>query len=130
VSTDVVRQLFERVNADGVEAAIDLFSADFVAVVPPSMSAEPDTYEGHDGVRRYFAGFEGLLEDVRFEPVALEEHDGAVIALLRFSGRGATSGLEVEQAAAVINWIEGGKITRMEAHPDLDEARAVLASRR
>jgi ketosteroid isomerase-like protein len=125
----VVRQLFERVTDGGVEAVIDLFSEDIVAVVPPSMSAEPDVYEGHDGVRRYFAGFDDLIENVRFEPIAFEEHGGAVIALLRFSGRGATSGLEVEQRAAVINWVADGKIARMEAHPDMDEARAVLASR-
>jgi glycerophosphoryl diester phosphodiesterase len=31
------------------------------------MAAEPDVYEGHGGARRYFAGFEGLLEDVRFD---------------------------------------------------------------
>jgi ketosteroid isomerase-like protein len=130
VSADLVRDLFERVNAGGVEPAIELFSERFVAVVPPSMSAEPDTYEGHDGVRRYFAGFEGLMEDVRFEPLEFEEHDGAVIVLLRFSGRGVTSGVEVGLRVALINWVADGKITRMEPYPELDEARAVLASRR
>jgi ketosteroid isomerase-like protein len=130
VSAGIVRELFERYNAGGVESALELLSEDFVAVVPPSMSAEPDVYEGHDGARRYFAGFEGLMDDVRFEPIALEEHDEAVIALLRFSGRGAVSGIDVDQQVAVVTWIDDGKVTRMEPYPDMDEARAVLASRR
>ena len=33
--------------------------------VPGSMSAEPDVYEGHAGARRYFAGFDGLIDEVR-----------------------------------------------------------------
>ena len=27
--------------------------------IPPDLSAEPDVYLGHEGVRRYFAGFDG-----------------------------------------------------------------------
>jgi ketosteroid isomerase-like protein len=29
------------------------FHPDFVGVVPPELSAEPDTYRGHAGIRRY-----------------------------------------------------------------------------
>jgi len=88
-SVETVSRLYERVSAGGVEAAIELMADDFVATVPPSMSAEPDSYEGHAGARRYFAGFEGLIDDVRFEPIEIVEEGDAVIVWLRFSGRGA-----------------------------------------
>jgi ketosteroid isomerase-like protein len=126
-SSETVRLLYERVNEGGVEAAMDLIAEDFVASVPPSMSAEPDVYEGHEGVRRYFAGFEGLLEDVRFEPLEFVEEDEAVIVWMRFTGRGATSGIDVAQFAAVVQRVRDGKVTWMEAHPDMDAARAALA---
>ena len=126
-SSETVRLLFERVNEGGVEAAMDLIAEDFVATVPPSMSAEPDVYRGHAGVRRYFAGFEGLMEDVRFEPLEFVEEGDAVIVWLRFTGRGAASGIDVGQFAAVVQRVRDGKVTWMEAHPDMDAARAALA---
>jgi ketosteroid isomerase-like protein len=121
-----VRELFERFGRDGLEQALELVAEDFVVEVPGSLSAEPDVYEGHDGARRYFAGFDGLMEDVRFEPIDIVDHGEAVIVWLRLSGRGAASGIEVEQHAAVVNWVEDGKVTRMEPYPDMDEAREAL----
>jgi ketosteroid isomerase-like protein len=126
-SVETVRLLFERLEAGGLEAAIDLIAEDFVATVPPSMSAEPDVYEGHNGMRRYYAGFDGLIEDLRFEPLEIVEEGEVVIASMRFSGRGVTSGIEVTQHAAVIVGLRDGKVTRMDAHPDMDAARAALA---
>ena len=94
-----------------------LISEDFVGEVPGSMSAEPDVYKGHDGARRYFAGFDGLIEDVRFEPIEFVEQGDAVIVWLRLTGRGAASGIEVEQHAAVVTWVKDGKSHRDAAPP-------------
>lgn len=89
----VVRALFERINSGDVESALDLLTPDVVFVVPPDASAEPDTYEGHDGARRYFNGFDGVLAEVRFEPIDLEQvSDDAVLADVRLAGRGAATG--------------------------------------
>ena len=67
VNVEVVRRLFEHYASGGIEAALEVMDEDIVIVIPPEMSAEPDTYRGHEGVRRYFAGFEGMLEDVPYE---------------------------------------------------------------
>jgi ketosteroid isomerase-like protein len=127
VSAGIVRELFERYNAGGVESALELLSEDFVAVVPPSMSAEPDVYEGHDGARRYFAGFEGMLEDVSYEALELIPEGEHVLVRARLGGRGASSGLEVDLESVVVHTVEGGKITRIVPHPDLESARDALA---
>jgi len=127
-SVETVRRLFERLDDGGVDAALELISEDFVAEVPPSMSAEPDVYEGHDGVRRYFAGFDDLIEDVRFEPIEFFDHGEAVLIWMRVAGRGAVSGIEVELPAALITRVRDGQVTAMEPHPDLESARQVLAS--
>jgi ketosteroid isomerase-like protein len=123
---ETVRLLFERFDSTGLERALELISEDFVAEVPGSMSAEPDVYEGHDGARRYFAGFDGLMENVRFEPIDVFEEGDAVIVWLRLSGRGAASGIEVEQHAAVATWVRDGKVTRMQPFPDIDAAREAI----
>ena len=123
---DLVRELMERFNGDDRYAVLELLSEDFVAEVPPSLSAEPDVYRGHEGARRYLQGFDGLMEDVRFEVLELHEEGEQVIVELLLKGRGVASGIEVAQRAAVINWVEGGKVTRMQPFPDLDAARERL----
>ncbi len=90
-NTEIVRRLWERFEAGGTEGALDLISEDFVAEVPPSLSAEPDVYKGHDGVRRYFAAFAGI-DDVRFELIDFLEEGDVVIAWMRLTGRGSVSG--------------------------------------
>ncbi len=127
-NVDVVRELFDRFGGDGLESALELISEDFVVEVPGSLSAEPDVYEGHAGARRYFAGFDGLMENVRFEAIDLVEEGDAVIVWLRLSGRGAASGIDVELHSAAVNRVEGGKVRRMELFPDMDEARAALGA--
>src|SRR4029450_9102856 len=59
--------MLETLNESGVEAALDRIHPDFAGVTPPELSPEPDTYRGHDGVRRYFAGYEGVMDQVRGE---------------------------------------------------------------
>jgi ketosteroid isomerase-like protein len=122
----VVRELFERFNSGDRNSVLELLAEDFVAEVPPSMSAEPDVYEGREGVLRYLEAFDGLMEDVRFEPVEFHEHGDTPIVELLLVGRGATSGIEVAQRAVVIVWVEDGRIKRMQPLPDLEAAREHL----
>jgi ketosteroid isomerase-like protein len=123
---ELVRELYERLNGDDPESIYELLSEDFVAVVPPSLSAEPDVYEGHDGVRRYMDGFQGHLDDVRFEVLGIHLEGGEAIVDMLITGRGATSGIPVEQRSAVVHWVAAGKVTRMDVHPDVEIARASL----
>ena len=46
-----------------------------------------------------------------------------MIAALRLSGRGTTSGIEVEQRAASVLELRDGKVVRIESHPDVETAR-------
>jgi ketosteroid isomerase-like protein len=122
---EIVGELFRRFYGSGLDHALELLAEDFVLTVPPSMSAEPDVYEGHAGARRYFAGFEGMIDDLAVEALEVEEQGDLVIAWMRFRGRGASSRIEVEQYAAVLVRVEEGKVVRMESHPDLETARTV-----
>jgi ketosteroid isomerase-like protein len=125
-NVDLVRELLERFNRNDRAAIFELLSEDFVAEVPPTLSAEPDVYEGHDGARRYLDAFEGLIDDVRFEALEYHTEGELVIVDLLLKGRGAVSGIAVEQRSAVVHWIAGGKVTRMDPYPDVEAARASL----
>jgi ketosteroid isomerase-like protein len=125
----VVRALFERVNAGDIDGVLELLAPDSVFVVPPEASAEPDTYRGHDGARRYFSGFDGILDDVRFELLDFDQvTDDTVLAASRLTGRGTTTGIPVEQETFVVLTVRGGLVTWIRPYNDRDEAVAALRS--
>ena len=108
----VVRQLFERINSGDVDSALELITTDARFVVPPEASAEPDTYEGHEGARRYFDGFEGILDDVHFGLIDLEEvAPGTILAAVRLSGRGAATGIPVAQETHGVLIVRDGLVS-------------------
>jgi ketosteroid isomerase-like protein len=125
-NVEVVRRLFEQYASRGVEAALEVMDEDIVIVIPPEVSAEPDTYRGHEGARRYFAGFEGMLEDVRYEAFEVIPEGEHVLARARLAGRGVSSGLDVELQTVVVHTVSGGKVTHIRPYTDLEAAREAL----
>jgi ketosteroid isomerase-like protein len=125
---DVVQRLFDQYAEGGVEAVLDGADENIVIEIPPDLSAEPDVYHGHDGVRRYFAGFEGMLDDVRYEAIDLKTVGDAVLVYSRLSGRGVSSGLDVNLEVYVVHELAEGKITRIRPYPDRESAMAALDS--
>jgi ketosteroid isomerase-like protein len=123
---EIVQRLFDQYAEGGVEAVLDGADEHLVIEIPPDMSAEPDTYHGHEGVRRYFGGFDGMLEDVRYEALELTAVGDLVLAHIRLSGRGVSSGLGVGLEAWVIHELSDGKIVRIRPYADLESAQAAL----
>ena len=119
---EIVRRLFDQYAEGGVEAILDGADENIVIEIPSDLSAEPDTYHGHDGVRRYFAGFEGMIDDVRYEAFELSAEGDFVLAHSRMSGRGVSSGLEVNLEVYVLHELAGGKIVRIRPYADLESA--------
>lgn len=126
-TVDVVREMFAAFEANGVDAALRHFAPDAMLVVGPETSAEPDTYEGVPGGRRYFEAFEGALEEVRFDLLDIvEERPGAIIASVKLSGVGAATRIPVEQTVLMTFESRDGLLTRVVAHPTMESARAEL----
>jgi ketosteroid isomerase-like protein len=125
-NVEVVRRLFELYGSGGIEAALQVMGEDVLIVIPPELSAEPDSYRGHDGARRYFAGFAGMLEEIRYEALELIPEGEHVLARARLAGRGTSSGLEVELETTVVHRVEAGKVTRIVPYADLESARDSL----
>ena len=74
-------------------------------------------------MRRYFAGFEGMIDDVRYEAFELSAEGDFVLAHSRMSGRGVSSGLEVNLEVYVLHELAGGKIVRIRPYADLESAK-------
>jgi ketosteroid isomerase-like protein len=120
---ELVRSMLETLNESGVEAALDRIHPDFEGVTPPELSPEPDTYRGHEGIRRYFAGFEGVMDEVRWEADELmEAPDGRVVAGVRLVTRSVATELELELAVWQLCTVRDGKILRIEGFAKREDA--------
>ena len=125
-NVDVVQALFDGYAENGIDGVLAVMHDEVVIEIPADLSAEPDNYYGHEGVRRYFAGFAGMIDDVRYEPLEVIPVGEHVIAHIIFRGRGASSGLDVDLEAAVVHEFKDGKVVRMRPYPDLESAQAAL----
>ena len=119
----MVRSMLETLNESGVEAAMDQIHPDFEGVTPPELSPEPDTYRGHEGVRRYFAGFEGVMDEVRWEADELmEAPDDRVVAGIRLLTRSVATELELELPVWQVCTVRDGKVLRIEGFAEREDA--------
>jgi len=100
------------------------FHPDFVGVVPPELSAEPDTYRGHAGIRRYVESFREYVDGLRFVPEDVIDAGDAVVVAMRIEGRGRGSGVPFEQRLANRITVRDGLIDSMTAYATVDEALA------
>ena len=120
---EVVRSMLATLNESGVEAALDQIHPDFEGVTPPELSPEPDTYRGHEGIRRYFAGFEGVMDEVRWEADELmEAPDDRVVAGIRLVTRSVATELELELAVWQLCTVRDGKVLRIEGFAKREDA--------
>jgi ketosteroid isomerase-like protein len=99
----LVREGFEALATDGVEAMLEFVHPDFEMTTLPGQAAEPDTYRGHDGVRRWFDSFYEVMDEIAIEPSSYEEVEpGRVLLDFTLRARGQASGISVEQQAQAI----------------------------
>lgn len=125
-NVQLVRTAMESFNLDGVDAIADQISPDFETTTPPSLSVEPDTYRGPEGVRRWFDAWEGTMDEVRFDVDELVDAGDRVIAVSRMVARSHTTGIEVEQAVALVWTLRDGRAVRLDPYATREEAvRAV-----
>jgi len=100
---------------------------DFVAFFDPEVVIEtvdapdPETYHGHDGVRRWFNDVYGPWAAVHVEAEDIKESGQWTVALLHISLRGQASGVELERPVAVFHQFRGGRIVRDRIYLNRDE---------
>jgi ketosteroid isomerase-like protein len=127
--SQIVRQMLDALNGQGTEAALEWFAEDFHGVVPPELSAEPDSYDGHDGVRRYFDSFNEIVNDLRFDAEELVEvGPDAVAGRGLITGEGRESGIPIEMRLPFLIRLRDGKVAEMTPYTDWDDAVAAGSS--
>ncbi len=123
-NVELVREGFETLNEGGFEALLPLVHPEFEMTTPANLAAEPDTYRGPEGVRRYFDSFYDAMEEVRFEPGEFRDVGGRVIAQSTLTARGRSTGIEVKQDVVLVWSLRDDQVIRIEVFATLDEALA------
>lgn len=112
-------------NSGDVELILTFVDPRFEVSIPAEVSAEPDTYRGHEGVRRYFETFAEAMADIRFgaERVWTAGADDLVVEL-RLTATGRQTGIPVEQRVFLVWTVREGKALRVETYASLAPALA------
>jgi ketosteroid isomerase-like protein len=119
-----VQRGFEAFNERGVDGVIPLIHPEFEATTPPNLASEPDTYRGHEGIRRWFDSFYEVMDEIRWDSHAFHEVGQTVVVEFTLRARGKTTGLDFGQDAVMVWWFRDDLAIRLELFEDLDEALA------
>jgi ketosteroid isomerase-like protein len=126
---ELVRRGFEALGEGGVEGLLPFIHPEFETTTPSGLAAEPDTYRGPEGIRRYFDSFYEAMDEVSFEPEELLPVGHLVVVRLTLRARGRTTGIETAQSLAQVWELRGDRAIRVESFATLEEAIAAAEAR-
>jgi uncharacterized protein len=121
-NVEIVRRVNAAFNSGDMERILALMHPDFETAVGPELSPEPDTYRGHDGIRRYFDSFRDAMDQIRFDPANFREAGVSVVVAVRLSAKGRSTGIAVEQHLGQVWTIRDGKAIRVRSYASYPEA--------
>ena len=121
-NAEIMRRAYAALEKQGVEEMLAFTHPDFEMTTPASLASEPDTYRGHDGVRRYFDSFGDAMEGVYLEGLEFIPAGDKVMAVTTLRARGRSTGIEAEQRAFLVWTLRDGLVIGLEAFPERAEA--------
>jgi ketosteroid isomerase-like protein len=112
-------EAFARGDLDAVLERLDS-DVDWQPAIAPILGVE--TVRG-EAVRRFFIRdlFEGF-DQFRAEPLSFEDLGDFVLVMVRYIGRGDSSGIEMDQEFATLYELRGGKTVTMRDYPTRADA--------
>jgi uncharacterized protein len=122
-NVEILREGFEQFARGDVESVLERLhpDVDWRPAIAPILGVE--TVRGREAVREFFTRdlFEGF-DEFRAEPLAYEDLGDAVLVTVRYVGRGASTGLEIDQTFASLYRLREGKTVSMRDYSTRAEA--------
>jgi ketosteroid isomerase-like protein len=126
-NVEIVRSAYAALAERGVEAVLPFVDPQCESTTPPSLASEPDTYRGHEGVRRWFGSFGDAMEGIYLEGHDFTAVGDKVLVDTTLHARGRATGIETEQRAFVVFTLRDGLMTRLEAFAERGQALEAAA---
>jgi ketosteroid isomerase-like protein len=121
---EVAKEATERFGRGDIEELLPLIHPEFEGTTPPGLAAEPDTYRGHEGIRRYFESFYEAMDRVWLEADEFREVGGKVVVPGKLWSRGRSTGLESSIDGVFVWTIRDEQVIRAEIFATEEEALA------
>ncbi len=122
-NVELIRRGYEAFARGDVDAVLELLhpDVDWFPAIAPILGAE--TVRGREAVRRLFTrdlfeGFDRFLA----EPLSFEDLGDFVLVMVRYTGRGESSGIEMDQRFATLFELRDGKTLTMRDYSTRAEA--------
>jgi ketosteroid isomerase-like protein len=118
-----VTRAHEALNTGDVEALVALCDEDFRLDMSDRV-LNPSVYEGHDGIRAFYAEVLDIWESFTWEPIELHEVDDLVVAVLHSRGKGRGSGVELDRRSAMLWRVDRERALSLTFYREPDAALA------
>jgi ketosteroid isomerase-like protein len=106
-NVETVRRIYEHLNRGDVEAVVELCDDDFMMDMTERVF-NPETYKGHDGIRRFYEGVKDVWESYRWDVEEARVADDSVVAMLHCRGQSREGGPGVDGRVAWLWRFQGG----------------------
>ena len=116
----IVRESVEAWNRGDVEGVLSYLDPE-VELVPIRSLLEGGSYRGHDGMRRYAGDIGAEWERMHLEIEEMRDVGDGVLIFGRFQAVGK-SGVEFDAPAAWLTTVRDGKVVRMQAFSNREDA--------
>ena len=110
---------YAALNRGDLSVVLDLLDPD-IEWHEPGPSPEAGTHRGRDTFERFFRSWLESFEGFRVEPERVVQRGDQLMAVVRQTGTGRSSGVQVETRLAHVWTVANGKAVRWEAVPDVD----------
>ena len=117
----VVENMFAAFSSGDVEKFVATVSNDTVWVYHGTQIIPKGTFEGKEGVRKFFNNILNSTEILAFEPQQYIVEENTVVVLGQEHQKVKRSGRELKQKWVQIYTVENGLITRMEEFATSEE---------
>jgi uncharacterized protein len=128
--TELVKDLYEAINAHDFEAGFALLDPDF-EWLEPEHTLIGGRHRGQAEIRKAVETQLEVFDEFRIQPEAFHEHGDRVAVPVKQTARGGVSGVELEIRIGHLWTVRDGKAVRLEVFPAREDARkaAGLAER-
>ena len=124
MNADVVRHALAQWNAapEVTEQAFSEFAHHDMVLDLTSNVLNPATYQGFDGFVCFAEQVGEAWAEFRMEPEEVFERGDVVVVLVRAVGKGRGSGVQVDDAVAMVAEVRDGRISMLRVEPDREAA--------
>ena len=111
-------------NRGDVEAVLEVIDpeVEFHDVFAQMLGGEAMVYRGHAGVREWFGDVSGAFAELHTEYSEIRDLGDRLVAIGHLRARGSESGAAIESPFGTVTQWKTGKMTRLRAYLDPEEA--------